>query len=269
MSDKNVLAFDIGIRNLAWCFLRKTESSQEILGWDNFDLLAGQSASKASASRESCAQCSAKASYETPSALYCVRHCPLDKPAFRDLSGNLLKKLPSAAGLREILIGRGVSNPPKSKGDLVKKLKEMYALPIIKEKVKKAVETELSTLHDSMRKFVLERKELFSKADAILLENQPVLKNPTMKTVQILLFATLRDILQPNPPQLKLVHAKKKVEGKEKGDKGYKDRKLGSEQRVLEALPKVKDSVRWKQHLEGYSKKNDLTDAFCMCIDFQ
>ena len=266
MPEKIILAFDIGIRNLAWC-LMKQGTTKEILGWDNFDLLAGQSASKASASRESCAQCSAKASYETVSAMYCVRHCPMDKPAFRDLSGNLLKKLPAAAGLKSLLQQKGVVNPPKSKGDLVKKLQEFYALPIIKQKVKKAVETELITLHDSIRKFILERKELFQKADSILLENQPVLKNPTMKTVQILLYATLRDILQPNPPLLKLVHAKKKVEGKEKGDKGYKDRKLGSELRVAEELPKVKEAEKWKRHLEGYSKKNDLTDAFCMCID--
>lgn len=266
MPEKIILAFDIGIRNLAWCLL-KQGSTKEILGWDNFDLLAGQSASKASASKESCAQCSAKASYETPSAVYCVRHCPMDKPAFRDMSGNLLKKLPAAAELRSLLMQKGVANPPKSKGDLVKKIRELYALPIVKQKVKKAVETELSTLHDSIRKFILERKELFSKADAILLENQPVLKNPTMKTVQILLYATLRDILQPNPPQLKLVHAKKKVEGKEKGDKGYKDRKLGSELRAAEELPKVKDAEKWKRHLETFTKKNDLTDAFCMCID--
>jgi hypothetical protein len=266
MPERVILAFDIGIRNLAWCLL-KQGTTKEILGWDNFDLLAGQSASKASASKESCAQCSAKASYETTSAVYCVRHCPIDKPAFRDMSGNLVKKLPSAVELRNLLIQKGVVNPPKSKGDLIKKIREIYALPILKKKVKKAVETELSTLHDSMRKFILDRKELFSKADAILLENQPVLKNPTMKTVQILLYATLRDILQPNPPQMKLVHAKKKVEGKEKGDKGYKDRKLGSELRAAEELPKVKDADRWKQHLEGFTKKNDLTDAFCMCID--
>lgn len=266
MPEKIILAFDIGIRNLAWC-LMKQGTTKEILGWDNFDLLAGQSASKASASRESCAQCSAKASYETVSALYCVRHCPLDKPAFRDLSGNLLKKLPAAADLRSLLQQKGVPNPPKSKGDLVKKLRDFYALPIVKQKVKKAIDTELITLHDSIRKFILDRKEIFQKADTILLENQPALKNPTMKTVQILLYATLRDILQPNPPQLKLVHAKKKVEGKEKGDKGYKDRKLGSELRAAEELPKVKDAEKWKRHLEGYSKKNDLTDAFCMCID--
>lgn len=268
----SVLAFDIGIRNLAWCVMKKKTgtdaSGLEILGWDNYDLLAGQSAATASESAANCASCSSKASYETRGGVYCVRHCPLDRPAFRDLSGNLLKRLPPAAGLREILVAKGVQKVPKSKGDLVKKLSDLYALPILKQKQKKAISTELTVLHDGIRRFVLKNKELFGSCKTILLENQPVLKNPTMKSVQILLFATLRDILQP-PPELKLVHAKMKVAGTV-GDAGYSERKAGSVDRVDKYLQsqKVLRSQVWRNHLSAYTKKNDLTDAFCMCIDF-
>jgi len=267
----SVLAFDIGIRNLAWCVMEKrTDSSGvNILGWDNYDLLAGQSASTASESAANCASCSSKATYETRGGVYCVRHCPLDRPAFRDLSGNLLKKLPAATQLRSIVTAKGVQKVPKSKGDLLKKLSELYALPILKQKKKKAIDTELTVLHDGIRRFVSQNKELFQKCSTILLENQPVLKNPTMKSVQILLFATLRDILQPNPPQLKLVHAKMKVAGKV-GDEGYAERKAGSEKRVTDYLGsgKVQRAQIWRAHLAKYTKKNDLTDAFCMCLDF-
>ena len=272
MPVKTVLAFDIGIRNLAFCLQRKntdlSSNPLEILKWDNFDLLAGQSAQVAKQSVEHCCSCSAKATYETRGRNYCVRHCPLDRPAIRDLSGNLLKKLPAAKGLREFLIAKGTVNPPKSKGDLLKKITDLYAIPILKVKVKKAVDTELTVLHDGIRRFVIANKESFSLADEILLENQPVLKNPTMKSVQILLFATLRDILQPSPPNLRLVHAKMKVAGK-KGDEGYKERKEGGEAKVMELLqaPKVSDPLRWRLHLGQYTKKNDLTDAFLMCWD--
>jgi hypothetical protein len=270
----SVLAFDIGIRNLAWCVMEKqTDSSGvNVLGWDNYDLLAGQSAATASESALNCVSCSSKATYETRGGNYCVRHCPLDRPAFRDLSGNLLKRLPPAKGLQEILKSKGVAKVPKSKGDLIKKLSEMYALPILKQKKKKAVDTELTVLHDGIRRFVTQNKDLFGKCKTILLENQPVLKNPTMKSVQILLFATLRDILQPDlskaPPQLKLVHAKMKVEGK-KGDEGYAERKAGSEKRVVDFLQtgKLSRGQHWRNHLASYTKKNDLTDAFCMCLD--
>jgi hypothetical protein len=272
MPVKTVLAFDIGIRNLAFCLQRKntdlSSNPVEILKWDNYDLLAGQSAATAKQSVEHCCSCSAKATYETRGRNYCVRHCPLDRPAFRDLSGNLMKKLPAAKQLREFFTAGGVPNPPKSKGDLLKKISELYSLPILKVKVKKAVETELTVLHDGIRRFVLANKDSFSLADEILLENQPVLKNPTMKSVQILLFATLRDILQPNPPSLRLVHAKMKVAGK-KGDEGYKERKDGGEAKVMDLLqaPHVSDPLRWRLHLGQYTKKNDLTDAFLMCWD--
>ena len=267
----SVLSFDIGIRNLAWCCMEKqTDSSGVIvLGWDNYDLLAGQSASTAGESAALCVGCSSKATYETRGGNYCVRHCPLDRPAFRDLSGHLVKRLPAAKELREILVAKGVQKVPKSKGDLLKKIVDLYSLPILKQKKKKAVDTELTVLHDGIRRFVTQNKELFSKCKTICLENQPVLKNPTMKSVQILLFATLRDTLQPNPPLLKLVHAKTKVEGK-KGDEGYSERKAGSEKRVTEFLEssKIQRGQHWRAHLTKYSKKNDLTDAFCMCLDF-
>jgi hypothetical protein len=270
----SVLAFDIGIRNLAFCVMEKqTDSSGvNVLGWDNYDLLAGQSAATASESALNCASCSSKATYETRGGNYCVRHCPLDRPAFRDLSGNLVKRLPPAKGLQEILKAKGVAKIPKSKGDLLKKISEIYALPILKQKKKKAIDTELTVLHDGIRRFVTQNKDLFGKCKTILLENQPVLKNPTMKSVQILLFATLRDLLQPDlskaPPQLKLVHAKMKVEGK-KGDEGYAERKAGSEKRVADFLQsgKVARGQVWRNHLASYTKKNDLTDAFCMCLD--
>lgn len=275
MPVKTVLAFDIGIRNLAFCLQRKntdlSSNPVDILKWDNYDLLAGQSASTAKQSAEHCSSCSAKATYESRGRNYCVRHCPLDRPAIRDLSGNLLKKLPAAKGLKEYLQAKGVANPPKSKGDLLKKISELYSIPILKVKVKNAIHTELTVLHDGIRRFVLANKDSFQQADEILLENQPVLKNPTMKSVQILLFATLRDILLQNAsscPALRLVHAKMKVAGK-KGDEGYKERKDGGEAKVMELLqaPHISDPLRWRLHLGQYTKKNDLTDAFLMCWD--
>ena len=279
MPLKTVLAFDIGIRNLAFCLQRKntdvSSNPVEILAWDNFDLLAGQSASTAKQSGDHCCSCSSKATYQTRGRVFCVRHCPLDRPAFRDLSGNLVKKLGSAKELQQFLLSKGVQKVPKSKGDLLKLLSEQYSLPILKLKVKKAVETELTVLHDGIRRFVFANREKFLMANEILLENQPVLKNPTMKSVQILLFATLRDVLQPpgdsnasRCPSLRLVHAKMKVAGK-KGDEGYKERKEGSESRVVELLqaPRLSDPLRWRLHLAQYTKKNDLTDAFLMCWD--
>lgn len=156
-----------------------------------------------------------------------------------------------------------------TKANMLTSLLLLYSLPYEVPKVKKAIETELTTLHDAIRKFVLLNLVPFRQATHILLENQPVLKNPTMKSVQILLFATLRDILQPTPPPLKLVHAGKKITGMETGDAGYKSRKDASEAKVIQLLEggKVMDAPKWLALFKGHAKKSDLADALCMCWD--
>lgn len=264
-----VLSFDIGIRNLAWCLMSKQGDQNTILGWQNYDLLAGEGHETMDV-KQKCSSCSAKPTYETRNILYCVRHCPVAFPALRDASGVLLKKIPDMATLHSLLEAKQIAGKDmKTKVAAVGKLGEFYSLPIQKKKVKKAVDSELTLIHDGMRKFIGVNRDAFARAKYICLENQPALKNPTMKSVQILLFATLRDMLQPNPPQLCLVHAGKKVQGKASGDAGYKARKDGGEERVRETLKKVtvSDSARWSTFFESHKKRNDLADAFCMCLD--
>lgn len=268
LGETRILSFDIGIRNLAWCLMGRqmdiSGSPLTIYGWENIDLLASSTPEK-----KSCRSCSAKAVYTSPLGTSCVRHCPPNYPAFRDLSGgSVLKKIPNQKALKLYFLQKACPLP-KTRDTTVAKLGEWYSLPIEVKKQKKAVDTELSVLHDSIRKMVYTYKHLFQTATAIHLENQPVLKNPTMKTVQILLYATLRDILTENTPQVRLVHAGVKVKGKETGDKGYKQRKQGSEEKAGQLLSekKISDAIRWKEHLQKHSKQNDLTDAFCMCVD--
>jgi len=261
-----VLAFDIGIKNLAWCCLRLQEGRYEIIGWDNYNLLS-DSSNVVSVKKNTCMYCKAKGVYEHKEKLFCVRHSPL--PALRDLSGNLLKKIPVLDTCKALLLDKSDDSKPKKKEDVLEALKKYYALPLLVPKVTKAMDTNLSDIHDSLRKLVLCHKKMWSGCTLICLENQPAFKNPTMKSVQMLLFATLRDILQPTPPPLKLVHAGKKVEGAAKGDDGYKDRKAGSEARAVAFLylKTLEKPETWRLLWEKATKKSDLADALCMCID--
>jgi hypothetical protein len=263
---ETVLAFDIGIRNLAWCLASKEGTQYTILGWQNYDLLKGEGQDVVK-EKEKCAYCSSKPGYFHGEKTTCVRHCPPGHPALRDLSGDLLKKIPTLPVCKKILAAQKVSGSATTKASAETLLATVASLPILRKKVTKALDTELVLLHDAIRKFVTDHHALFKKATHILLENQPVLKNPTMKSVQILLFATLRDLLQPSPPQVKLVHAGKKVSVEAKGDAGYKDRKAASEARVRELLAKTAEKEKWLSFFNGHVKKNDLADAFCMCVD--
>ena len=260
---ETVLAFDIGIRNLAWCLMEKKESRYTVLGWQNYDLLKGEGKEETKA--VTCYLCKTKPKYfHGDDKLTCVRHCPPLLPPLTDLSGTRLMKIPAMKELRKLLPSKTIKNKADGEAELAKS----YSLPIVKVKVKKAVDHELTVIHDAIRKFIQDTKPLFLKATHILLENQPVLKNPTMKTVQILLFATLRDLLTESKPSLHLVHAGKKVQGVEKGDAGYKERKDGAEKRVAELLEKsTEDGVQWKTFFTSHQKKNDLADAFSMAVD--
>jgi hypothetical protein len=263
-----VLAFDIGIKNLAWCVLEEKKESYIIHGWDNYNLLEEES-NMISKAKITCFQCSAKATYSHGDKQSCVRHCIPGFPAFRDLSGNLLKKIPAVAEMKLILAEKNAIKIPTKKLDLIAELSKYYSLPLETKKVSKAPDVGLIEIHDSIRKIIQHNKELWSSCNLILLENQPAFKNPTMKSVQMLLFATLRDLLNQPVPVLKLVHAGKKVKGAEVGDGGYKERKAGSEARVTKFLesPNLCEPNLWKTAWQKAKKKSDLADALCMCLD--
>ena len=266
--SQTILAFDIGIRNLAWCLLDipVTPLKPAILGWQNYDLLTGQDAGTSQV-KVTCCKCSTKGAFRNPidSGPTCLKHCPSTHPPLKDLSGVVLKKIPDMKTLRKL----APTVRAGTKATMISAVALLYSLPYEKPKVKKALEMELTTIHDAIRGFVEANLESFRKATHILLENQPVLKNPTMKSVQILLFATLRDMLQPGPPPLKLVHAGKKIIGMETGDKGYASRKDAAEAKVIQILEgvKVAEAPKWLQMFKAAAKKSDLADALCMCWD--
>jgi hypothetical protein len=265
-----VLAFDIGIRNLAWCCLERAEDAAKrwtIHGWENYDLVAGQGTQAAKTAAAVLCACGKKAGYQGPSGPACARCCPADRPALRDASGALLKTLPKVAALTETLRRLGVAKPPKGKASILEALAGKVSLPIVKAKA--ARHDDLVNIHNAIQTFVRKHRDLFRTATHILLENQPVLKNPTMKSVQILLFATLRDLLEAEGQVVTFVHAGKKVKGAATGDAGYADRKKGSEDRVAAFLDKepVEEKPRWRAMLSANQKRSDLCDALCMCVD--
>lgn len=252
----SVLCFDIGIKNLAWCYYNS--DNKKIIGWQNYDLINDGDVADVK-EKYKCIACNKNASYECGTSYYCKKH--ITKPIFKDLSGNILKKMPNISVLKEITKQTG------KKDELIEYVRKNYCLPIQKKKATKKA-FDLEALHDSIRKFVIDNKTLFYTVKHIGLENQPVLTNPVMKTVQILLYATLRDILQPVVPKMHLIHAGKKVKGKETGDAGYKDRKQASVERAKEFLKKSAQDEKFLNLFESSVKKNDLADALSMCLDF-
>jgi len=253
----NYLAFDIGIKNLAYCLFDASQNL--VLALENCNLIQDQQVEQAQ-----CSTCVAKATYQSSLGPTCKRHISKAHPiAFES------KTIPVKA-LKDALKAKNLK-ATGTKEQLLERLKEVASIPLIKPKLVKAAEQSLADLHDALRRFVQEKWDLFKSSQYVLLENQPAFKNPHMKSVQVLLFAVLRDafIREGLKPGIHLVHAKKKVAGATAGDAGYAERKKGSEDRLEELVRTgtVKDTGGVLEAWTKAKKRSDMSDALCMCVD--
>ena len=254
MSNFKVIAFDIGIKNLAFCILQ----GSTVYCLENTNILAPVEHVK-------CVSCKASAKFVANSVHTCKRHVP---KTFIVHTTN-----PTIPDLKILAKENGISLTKKTKGDLIAALSPKYAFPFIQQKQPKASKQSLADLHDALRAFITTFWDEFKTCTHILLENQPAFKNPHMKSVQVLLFAALRERYLQNDlnREFHLVHAKKKVQDAEAGDAGYSERKSKSEQRAAALFTENKLIASCDRTLvswTGAKKKSDMADAVCMCYDF-
>ena len=105
----------------------------------------------------------------------------------------------------------------------------------------------------------------------VLIENQPALRNPKMKSLQIIIYTFFK--LHHDNPRVILVNANIKINRiitnttnktvvNEKTKKlTYTQRKMLSVEKTKEIL-KERDMSHWVNYIEGFKKKDDMADAF-------
>jgi hypothetical protein len=253
-----ILAFDIGIKNLAFCILE----GQQVHALENINLLPP-------VDPVLCSGCKLRASYQVNNMKYCKRHVPKTHTILPELDK---AKLPVHNILKELVKKHGCETDGKTKEKCLEALYKKFAMKFEQPKQPNASHVSLEIIHSALRTFILSNWEQFSGCTHVLLENQPAFKNPHMKSVQVLLFATLREqyIVHQQHPSYHFIHAKKKVVDAEKGDAGYAERKSKSEDRVKKLFDSgsIVNTVlydKWKKA----TKKSDMADAVCMTVDFQ
>jgi hypothetical protein len=254
-----ILAFDIGIKNLAFCIL---ENQQQVIALENVNLLPD-------VETISCRHppCKLQARFQADSIPYCKRHLPKSRPVLPELSK---AKLPANKVLKDLVREKGCIAKGVSNAAFVEALATKYAIPFEQPKQVNASRVSLETIHDALRHFVSQHAVLFQGCTHVLLENQPAFKNPHMKSVQVLLFAVLREFFlsHQQTPSYQFVHAKKKVADAKKGDAGYAERKSKSEDRLRELFDSgTIVSPALYQQWKSAKKKSDMADALCMCVD--
>ena len=278
IAQPKVLAFDIGIKNLAFCVLDKGDT---VLALENCTLIEPIQA-------VICSNCKLKASFQVDHQPFCKKHIPKTHTVLPELSK---KKLPPHKILKDLvkkhdceqqgtskaitskaITSKAItSNAITSNEKCIQSLSKKFALPLQQPKEQNASKMSLEAIHDGLRLFIKNKSNVFSGCTHVLLENQPVFKNPHMKSVQVLLFASLRDWYLDNEekcPTFHMVHAKKKVNDAPKGDAGYAERKQKSEDRVTKLFEEKQ--LNGATHYEEWKKskkKSDMADAICMAVD--
>jgi hypothetical protein len=263
---KRVLAFDIGIKNLAFAVVDRT--TQQVLALQQINLLPPVTA-------VTCSVCSLKASYQV-TLPYCKRHIPKTHTVLKELT----KKLPTLPTLKELAQTHGCVSTTPGKQGVLDALATKFAFPYTQPKQANASHVSLEIIHDGLREMVRTYWDLFSTCTHVLLENQPAFTNPHMKSVQVLLYATIREAyLQATvqaqatvqeTPQIRLVHAKKKMTTAPKGDAGYAERKRGSEERLIHLFESGAITGPFLYEAWKHApKKADMADALCMCMDLE
>lgn len=281
------VGFDMGIRNLAYCVIQHSKSGTEewsVKAWDNVDLLEDGTSAQAA---KKCGACGAAAKWLGEGIKWCngcatgVRR---KKTATRIPT---LPTLPSSAsgvkGLRALASEKGMEGAKKAGKDaLLTWLAERYLMPW---KPEKAGNVALQVILRKMDTWLNSVLPTFAGASLIRLENQPVMKGPTMKSVQIILFTLLSHRLAIEhgwTGAIEFVHAGVKTRGaaaasappsEGTGDKEVKDseayraRKQTAESEVERLLTERGTSMAtWLTFFKSRTKKSDLADAFLMAL---
>jgi hypothetical protein len=259
-----ILAFDMGIRNLAYCVVDMSGTDFSVLDWDNYDLLAGSDSQSASR-----CVCGGPPSWSDISGgMWCKKCAKSGKTLLKGLPNDVVMNV---KGLKLFVEKMGWAVPKKAKKeDYLDLIKKAYLMPYTKPKG--TMKTELSVLLIAIEKFLDGRLLAFSETSVIRIENQPVFDAPTMKSVQIILFTLLTHRLRKEhgwKGQVVFVHASKKTEEAQEAvdDAGgnYKARKDAAETLVVQKLKDEKHK-KWLDYFNAKKKKSDLADALLMCL---
>lgn len=149
--SKKILSIDVGIKNLAYCIIEKHDTKFEIINWDIINILDEKIDNQSKCQNILKNKiCNKIASYSLNRESI-VYYC--DK---KTCEKNINEKY------------------PKGKS---KKLKKITAK-----------NTSILELGSILLKKIGKLKDILLDVDEIVIENQPVLKNPTMKSIQMILY---------------------------------------------------------------------------------
>jgi hypothetical protein len=298
------LAWDVGIKNLAYSIIdyNMEEKTKEIIGWGVINLMnelveKPKDVLLCCESNQKGKKCTSKALFlfqNNPSEGICKMHRSMTKykPCrFLDLSqpitccytiNNKKTNINTICGKNALTSRKDNINITYCNAHLkVMQKKEAFETFEIKKEKKELVRTmSVLLLATRLYEHLDNLKDTLLDVDEIIIENQPVLKNPTMKTVQILLYSyfVMNGIMKEKVKNIHFFSASKKLEAFDDVDGKIMKTlshlsgqyQVNKKAAILFTQEMIKKNTKWFNFFNTHHKKDDLADAYltnCYFID--
>lgn len=256
-----VLSFDVGIRNLAYCLLEKLDNCVKILEWDVIDLVGEipEEVPKCDGILKNGKECSHKCANVTEDGYYCNMHLPKD--------------IESTKYFKEKVCVHVMKKGAQCKGKVFYQNNEkQYYCKIHGKKIPGLNVINKDPSYFELCKMIsqkIEEKPALMDVDEVVIENQPTMKNPRMKNIQVMLFShfVMRDKVNriKNINYIsatnKLKEAYKKVDislHKMPENAKAQRKKLA----IIYTKELLKDQPDKLAILENHNKKDDMCDSY-------
>lgn len=288
-----VISWDVGIIHLAFCILEKENDEYKILDWGNLNLLnnVDYQCHGFIDTKKSTSLCNkqCKHYYQIGSQTYYF--CGLHKKQYMKIEKEelLIKKYKGEELCQEINT-KGIRCNKKSNSIIGNKILCNYHCKAIEKKhnnndIKNIIKQSASKapIEKIKRNLLdlLDKNKAFLDVDFVLIENQPSMKNPKMKSVAETLYTwfmirglidnpegRLRKILYLSPSnkiKVKNDDVDKELEKIKNESKKYKFTKnIG----IIYTRDILKNDKKWLDFMESNKKKDDLCDSFLQGLYF-
>ena len=281
-----ILSWDIGIKNLSYCLVSYIDNEIKIISWEIINLVSDDKKKEKIICQgflNNGSTCTKEAKSFNSNTL--VPYCKVHSKKFNtelvleiknNTCSHYLKNKDSRCPKKIVW---ETSNPLVGYcGTHYKK----YNPDDLKKKVKKKKNENFDDISIKLIQ-ELDQREFLQDADIILIENQPALKNPKMKSIQMLVYSyflirskidknnltTISFLLANNKLKVKLDDLEKNnliLENNKKIKDKYKRRKELAKDYCLYYLENNITDKKWLDIYQSHKKKDDLADTFLMNV---
>ena len=262
-----ILSFDVGIKNLAYCYLEIVSGEYSILEWDVINICKDNKFTCIEIKKNK-KPCGNKAKYIANNCYYCKTHAKnVEFKIPTNVEINLLKKIEknkaSIKSLKAFLKKENINFEKKElKENLIKKVRDYLENNYLKT-IQKVNSNNLNMIScGTMLKQSLDEYFSDKEIDLILIENQIGPLALRMKMIQGMITQHFIEVGLTNIEFVNAINKLKIFLGNKKTN--YQERKKLS---IIETRKIIEEkNHNWMEHFNKHSKKDDLADSFLQSL---